>query len=144
MPTLERLHEAWKPAFWGIEKATFGLTLLQTAVRTGRIPVRELVPDRDKVSRAYGASALAMGGRYYLPKQAPWLDEWVHEHLGFPNASHDDCVDTSAYAAKILSDRLTPGRRPKRTEPQTLEARIDAQVEQKRRRRRVQARRGLL
>jgi predicted phage terminase large subunit-like protein len=144
MPTLERLHEAWKPAFWGIEKATFGLTLLQTAARTGRIPVRELVPDRDKVSRAYGASALAMGGRYYLPKQAPWLDEWVHEHLGFPNGAHDDCVDTSAYAAKILSDRLTPSRRARKAEPATLEERIDAQVVAKQKKRRIQARRGLL
>jgi predicted phage terminase large subunit-like protein len=143
MPTLERLHEAWKPAFWGIERATFGLTLLQTAVRTGRIPVRELRPDGDKVSRAYSASALAMGGRYYLPKQAPWLDEWVHEHLGFPNGAHDDCVDTSAYAAKIVSDRLTPSRRARKAEPVTIEERIEAQVEQNRKKRKIRARRGM-
>lgn len=142
MPTLERLHSAWKPAFWGIEKATYGLTLLQTAARTGRIPVRELKPDSDKVSRAYGASALAMGGRLYLPKQAAWLGDFEHELLSFPNGQHDDQVDVLAYSAKILSDRLTPGRRPRKAEPQTIEERIDAQLERKRRQRRIDSRRG--
>ena len=134
MPTLERLHLAWKPAFWGIEKATYGLTLLQTASRTGRIPVRELKPDTDKVSRAYSASALAMGGRLYFPKTAPWLNEFEHELLSFPNGAHDDQVDVLAYAAKILSDRLTPGRRAKRSEPETIEEKIDASLKAKRKR----------
>lgn len=137
MPTLERLHEAWKPAFWGIEKATFGLTLLQTATRTGRIPVRELVPDRDKVSRAYAASALAMGGRLYLPKQAAWLDDFVHELLGFPNGTHDDQVDCLSYAAKIVADRLTPGRRSKTHATPTIEQQIDASIDAKRKKRKV-------
>ena len=28
-----------------------------------------------------------------MPKDAPWLDEFLHELLGFPNARHDDQVD---------------------------------------------------
>ena len=29
-----------------------------------------------------------------LPKDAPWLAEFVSELLGFPNAKHDDQVDS--------------------------------------------------
>jgi predicted phage terminase large subunit-like protein len=132
MPTLERLHGLWKPRFWGIERATYGLTLLQTATRIGKIPVRELKPDWDKVSRAYSAGALVEAGRFYWPRGAPWLEEWEAEHLAFPNGTHDDQVDVSAYAALVLSERLhapRPGRRP---EPTSVEERIWAQIERKR------------
>lgn len=139
MPTLERLHAAWAPSFWGIEKATYGLTLLQTATRTGRIPVRELKPDGDKVSRAYAASALTLGGRMYFPKAAPWLNEYEHELLAFPNGMHDDQADVTAYAAKILSDRLSPSRRARRSAPETIEQKIDAQLAKKRKAKRRSA-----
>ena len=124
MQHLERLYNAWKPRFCGIERATYGLSLIQTAARTGRIPIRELKPDFDKVSRAYAAGALAEAGKLYLPKDAPWLSDWVAELVGFPNATHDDCVDVTAYAAFMVNQQLMPPRRPKGREPQTLEERI--------------------
>lgn len=128
MATLDRLYRAWKPRFCGIEKATYGLSLIQTAARTGRIPLRELKPDLDKVSRAYAAGALAEAGKLYLPKEAEWLSDWVSELVGFPNATHDDCVDVTAYAAHLVNQQLMPPRRPKRPEPSTDMERIDAQV----------------
>lgn len=108
---LEQRHNAWAPRFHGIEKVTYGLTLVQTASRIGRVPIRELKADRDKVSRAYGAAALAEAGKLYIPKTAPWLDSYVHELLSFPNGSHDDQVDVTSYAAAIVSQRLMPPKR---------------------------------
>ncbi len=124
MAHLERLYNAWKPRFCGIESATFGLSLIQTAARTGRIPIRELKPDRDKVSRAYAAGALAEAGKLYLPKDATWLADWVAELVGFPNAAHDDCVDVTAYAAHLVNQQLMPPRRQKLREAMTLEQRV--------------------
>lgn len=135
MATLERLHGLWAPRFWGIERATFGLTLLQTAARTGRIPCRELKADFDKVSRAFAAGALAEAGRYYLPKGDSRVSDWVHEHVAFPQGAHDDMVDVSAYAAFLVSNKLFAPRRPKPGDPQTLDERIDAQMAKRHRKR---------
>lgn len=116
---LEQRHAAWAPRFHGIEKVTYGLTLVQTASRVGRVPIRELKADKDKVSRAYGAAALAEAGKLYLPKSAPWLESYVHELLGFPNGTHDDQVDVTSYAAVVVSQRLTPPRANKTHEDMT-------------------------
>jgi predicted phage terminase large subunit-like protein len=133
MQVLERLYNAWKPRFVGIERATYGLSLIQTAARTGRIPVRELKPDTDKISRAYAAGALAEAGKLYLPKDAPWLADWVSELVGFPNAAHDDCVDVTAYAAHLVNQQLMPPRRTRAAEARTLEERVFARGRKRRR-----------
>jgi predicted phage terminase large subunit-like protein len=41
-------------------------------------------------------------GRVYLPASAPWVDEWVEEHVNFPTAKHDDFVDTTSGALAKL------------------------------------------
>jgi predicted phage terminase large subunit-like protein len=133
MATLERLHKAWKPRFWGIERATFGLSLIQTASRTGRIPVRELKPDWDKVSRAYAAAALMEAGRLWFPKDAQWMDDWLAELMAFDKGRHDDCVDVTAYAAHLLNQRLMPPRRSREPERDDIEGRIWAQLRDKKR-----------
>ena len=33
-----------------------------------------------------------------FPKEAPWLDAYVHELVGFPNAKNDDQVDSTVFA----------------------------------------------
>jgi predicted phage terminase large subunit-like protein len=133
MATLERLHKAWKPRFWGIERATFGLSLIQTASRTGRIPVRELKPDWDKVSRAYAAAALMEAGRLWFPKDAQWMDDWLAELMAFDKGRHDDCVDVTAYAAHLLNQRLMPPRRSREPERDDIEGRIWAQLRDRKR-----------
>lgn len=134
MATLERLYNAWKPRFCAIERATYGLSLVQTAARTGRIPIRELKPDFDKVSRAYAAGALAEAGKLYLPREAPWLSDWVSELVGFPNAAHDDCVDVTAYAAHLVNQQLMPPRRERGREAQTLEERVLSRMTRRKKR----------
>ena len=88
----------------GIEAVADQLSIIQHARRDG-LPVKELKPDRDKVSRALVAAARLEGGTLYWPATAPWLDEWENELLLFPNSRHDDQVDTLAYAAIELAKR---------------------------------------
>ncbi|MCA9315999.1 MAG: phage terminase large subunit [Planctomycetes bacterium] len=82
-----------------IERTAFQLSIIQEARRRG-IPVRELRPDRDKISRAMPLTAALEGGRLLLPRRATWEQEVVHELLAFPLGRHDDVVDALAYAVE--------------------------------------------
>ena len=62
--------------------------------------MRELRPDRDKISRAMPLTAALEGGRLLLPRRATWEQEVVHELLAFPLGRHDDVVDALAYAVE--------------------------------------------
>ena len=58
-----------------------------------RDPGREIVSDRDKVSRAYAAAPYAEQGRFFLLAGLPNLEELIDEVLAFPNGIHDDIMD---------------------------------------------------
>jgi predicted phage terminase large subunit-like protein len=128
---IERLRQKHPDLrFIGIEKATFGLTLIQTLRRKG-VPVRELLPDKDKVSRAYGAAAFIEGEKLFFPQSAPWLADFEHELLAFDNGAHDDMVDCLAYGARVLSDHeKAPQGKPKNTY-MDRDARIWARLDRK-------------
>lgn len=116
--------------FIGVEKATFGLTLIQTLRRRG-YPVRELVPDKDKVSRAYAAAAFIEGQKIFFPQSAPWLAEFEHELLAFDNGTHDDMVDALAYGARVLADHERAPQRTQKNEWLDRDARIWARLDRK-------------
>lgn len=84
---LDRVH---------IEKAGFQLSLIQQA-RRENLPVMELIPDKDKLSRAYAAVPMMAAGGVYLPSSAHWLSVLEGELLAFPNAAHDDAADCFVY-----------------------------------------------
>jgi predicted phage terminase large subunit-like protein len=102
-------------AFLGIEDFGHGLGVIQELNRKG-LPIRRLRPDRDKVARALVAVARYEEHRVFHPRAAAWLSEWEEELLSFPNAAHDDQVDTVAYAARELQN-VAVGR-PRRRERQ--------------------------
>lgn len=112
---LEGLIRRYEPRFVGIEKRSYGTTLLQNAVRRG-LRVRSLDADTDKVTRAYGASPLIESGRLQLPTSASWLADFEHELAAFPYGTHDDQVDVFAYAARVLTDYTRPDPRPPKKE----------------------------
>lgn len=120
---LDNLYAQHRPRFQGVERATFNISLIQTLRRKGK-PVRELIPDKDKVSRAYTAAALTEGGRVYFLRGAPWLHDWEQELLGFDNMAHDDQVDTFAYAALQIANREGPPSRAKKVSATGLQARV--------------------
>jgi predicted phage terminase large subunit-like protein len=90
-----------KPSFIGIEEFGYGLGVVQELNRKG-LPIHRLRPDRDKVARALVAVARYEEHRVFHPRGASWLAEWEEELLAFPNGTHDDQVDTLAYAAREL------------------------------------------
>lgn len=92
-----------KPSIMGIESFGFGLHLVQSLVREG-YPIRELKPDRDKVSRALPAVARMEQHTIYFPKDVHWLGELESELMTFPNGAHDDQVDALAYSVQMMQD----------------------------------------
>ncbi len=104
VPLLRTTYQRWKPGFIAIERTGFQLTLIQQATREG-LPVRELVADTDKISRALVAAARMEAGTVYFPADEPWVGEFEDELLAFPSGRHDDQVDVLAYAAIQLVSR---------------------------------------
>jgi predicted phage terminase large subunit-like protein len=59
----------------------------------GLVPVN---PTASKEARAEISATAFEAGNVLLPASAPWVDEYIDEHLGFPNAAHDDQVDATS------------------------------------------------
>ena len=70
--------------------------------RNTRIPVFPVKADRDKVARAYAATPLIESGKVYLPEGAAWLFDYIEELSAFPNATHDDQVDSTTQALSYM------------------------------------------
>lgn len=56
----------------------------------------------DKIARAFSAIAAYQDHKIFHPVDAPWLEPFERELTTFPNAAHDDQVDTVSYAARLL------------------------------------------
>ena len=61
----------------------------------GVIPVN---PSGGKVARVNAVSPAIETGHVYLPKGAPWLEDYLKEWREFPAGKHDDQVDASTQA----------------------------------------------
>ena len=91
-----------------IEKSGVGLPLY-TEMRDEsppRIPKPVgIKPLQDKISRFEGVSARIEGGQVYLPEDAPWLDTYLTELLGFPATKYDDQVDSTSQFLEWIRSR---------------------------------------
>jgi predicted phage terminase large subunit-like protein len=78
-----------------IEDKASGQQLLQDLRRETKLPLIAITPIADKITRASGVSAMVEAGKVSLPKHAAWLTDYESEMLIFPNATHDDQVDST-------------------------------------------------
>jgi Terminase RNaseH-like domain len=65
--------------------------------------------ERDNGSRANAVAPLCEAGQVNLPRGAPWLADFLDEHSSFPNATHDDTVDTTTQALTFRRGSGPPG-----------------------------------
>jgi predicted phage terminase large subunit-like protein len=101
------LVQRWKLDTLFVEESQFGTTLVREATTSG-VPISPLRAETDKLTRALPASTWCSNGRVWLPAGAWWTKVWVDEHAGFPNAAHDDQVDTLSYAVRIAVTKWAP------------------------------------
>lgn len=97
-PTLQKIATAeadrWNANAVLIEDANSGSALIQSLEQDTRLNVIAIKSKLDKVTRASQQSATVEAGRVLLPEDASWLAEFERELFGFPNARHDDQVDS--------------------------------------------------
>ncbi|MCA0373367.1 MAG: phage terminase large subunit, partial [Proteobacteria bacterium] len=63
----------------------------------------------DKAMRLEAASLPFENGAIFLPKEAPWLKDYVAELTGFPGTKHDDQVDSTSQFIEWFKEH---GREP--------------------------------
>jgi len=86
-----------------IEDKASGQSLIQELRRESGISVIAHKVTNDKVSRVHAVTPLIESGRVYLPRTAPWYDDFIEETLQFPSGTHDDQVDCMSMGLDILS-----------------------------------------
>jgi len=91
-------YNAYKPDAFIVEAKAAGMPLIFELRQMG-IPVQEYTPSRgnDKISRVNAVSDIFASGIVWAP-QTRWAEEVIEEFAAFPNAEHDDLVDSSTQA----------------------------------------------
>jgi predicted phage terminase large subunit-like protein len=101
------LAERWQVDTAFIEKS-FHTSTLAIDATNGGLHITPIDAEGDKFSRALPYSARVSSGRVWLPAGASWTGDWVDEHSGFPNGSHDDQVDVGSYATRVAVTKWSP------------------------------------
>jgi predicted phage terminase large subunit-like protein len=101
-PTLKRLvheqHAVFKPDVILIEDKSSGTQLIQELKTEGVYAVQGVKPEGDKFMRLHAQTATIENGFVHLPKDAPWLAEYMLELTNFPKGKYDDQVDSTSQA----------------------------------------------
>ena len=95
-----------KPSVVLVEDKASGQSLIQELQRDTRIPVIPFKVDSNKVARANSVTPLIEAGRVFLPESAPWLFDYIEELSAFPNAGHDDQVDSMTQALAFMRGQV--------------------------------------
>jgi len=94
----QELYHEWEPDAFIIEAKAAGSPLIFELRRMG-ISVSEFTPTRgnDKFVRLNSVTDLFKSGKVWAPDKR-WAYEVIEQMASFPNASHDDLVDSSTQA----------------------------------------------
>ena len=69
------------------------------------VRILALLPRGSKEDRFSACSFLIERGQVFLPKEAPWLDVFMQELLGFPGTRYDDQVDSVEMFLRYMNHR---------------------------------------
>lgn len=113
-PALKRmcaeLAEKFRPSAILIEDKASGQSLLQD-MRATKLPVIAINPNADKITRFARVTPLFEAGKIFLPHRASWLADYEMQLFGFPNAAHDDMIDSTSQFLNWVKGRNGAGPR---------------------------------
>jgi predicted phage terminase large subunit-like protein len=109
------LMEKYKPQFWWAERGQISKSIgpfLRKRMIEKRVYVSmdEMNPIADKQQRAQAIQGRMAMGKVYFPGFVRWWADAHNEMIKFPQAAHDDFVDTLAYVGLGLQ-KIAPRRR---------------------------------
>jgi predicted phage terminase large subunit-like protein len=108
-PDLKRaVREQWqafRPSVVIIEDKASGTQLIQELLEEGVHAVTRYKPEYDKVMRMHAQTGAIENGFVYLPREAPWLSEYLYELAMFPNGKYDDQIDSTSQALAWTKQR---------------------------------------
>ena len=107
---LYKQADAFQPHAILVEDKGSGQQLIQDVRRESPLPVVAVMPVADKITRLAGVAAMIEAGKVFLPTNAPWLTDYESELLTFPNAAHDDQVDSTSQFLSWVRSRASPDR----------------------------------
>ena len=100
----------WRASKVLIEDTSAGTQLIQELVREGMHQVIGVKVEGTKEMRMRAQTPPIEEGRVWIPHEAPWLADYLHELTIFPNGRYADQVDSTAQALKFIGEpRATDG-----------------------------------
>lgn len=111
-PSLKRAvqeqYSIHNPSVILIEDKASGTQLIQELREEGIYVATAYNSKFDKVMRLDAQTGVIENGLVYIPTEAPWLAEYLHELTTFPKGKYDDQVDSTSQALEWLKQRV-PG-----------------------------------
>lgn len=98
--------KTWRVRAMYIESRASGLPLIQMLRKELQIPVKEVVPSKDKIARANEICPIAEDGRVSIYDAIPSLGDLMSELTSFPFTKHDDFVDSFCMGLKVFRDEI--------------------------------------
>ena len=96
---------AFQPTVILIEDKASGTQLIQDLIEAGLSKVTRIMPEGDKIMRLNAQTATIENGFVYVPSEAHWLDDYLHEFVVFRNGRYDDQVDSTTQALAWAKQR---------------------------------------
>ena len=98
--------KTWRVRSLYLESRASGLPLIQMLRKELQIPIKEVVPTKDKVFRANEVAPIAEDGRVSIYSNIPALGELLGELCAFPYTKHNDFVDSFCMGLKVYRDEV--------------------------------------
>jgi predicted phage terminase large subunit-like protein len=106
-PELKRkvveLAGRFHPARVLIEDTAAGTQLVQELRHQGLHQITPVKVEGSKEMRMRAQTPTIEAGTVWLPKDAPWVNDYLHEVTMFPNGRHADQVDSTSQALKAIT-----------------------------------------
>jgi len=83
-----------------IEDKASGQSLIQDLNHHNIHTILAVTPTTDKVTRMNDQTGVIADGCVFIPREAPWLPEYLQEMMAFPKGRYDDQVDATSQVLK--------------------------------------------
>jgi predicted phage terminase large subunit-like protein len=87
-----------------VEDQSSGTALIQQLKHEGFTKIEGRKPTKAKPMRMAAEAAQIEAGFVYLPQEAHWVAEYLHELSVFPNGKYDDQVDSTSQALEAIGN----------------------------------------